>query len=212
MSTAAKGKAARLALLKARIEREHRRKRLFSTVWFWPGRDGVKGFLGTAPIIVAGLNPSKGRTRTGPHQTDKFFYRCLRQAGLAGAHITDIIKISATRGDVPLLTYDPRILRLHRKYFRDEVKVIEPAAVVVMGDETWNILRGWRRIIPTGDHGFVFRVPGGSTVPALHTVHPAATRWPQRTAERRTRFKKTIQEARRLLDSRRANSSHSKPK
>ncbi len=94
-----KKKIARLVSLKARIERAHARMRLLSNVWFWPVRDRVKGFLGTAPIIVAGLNPSgKGQVRrthkkkTKP--TDKFFYSSLRQAGLAGAHITDIIKIN----------------------------------------------------------------------------------------------------------------------
>jgi len=28
-------------------------------VWFWQVRHGVQGFLGTEPIMVVGLNPSK---------------------------------------------------------------------------------------------------------------------------------------------------------
>lgn len=39
--------------------------------------------------------------------------------------------------------------------------------------------------------------PGRLGIP--HTVHPAATRWPKRTAKRRRRFSRDILRARRLL-------------
>ncbi|MDQ7842173.1 MAG: hypothetical protein QN141_08445 [Armatimonadota bacterium] len=197
-------KAARLASLKARIEQEHVRMGLLSDVWFWPERDGVKGFLGAAPIIVAGLNPSKGRgrPRRGLKETDEFFYRCLREEGLVDAHITDVVKIRATKKDAPLLFYNPTILKLHRDYFIREVKIVQPAVVVVVGIDAWNVLRGWNLIAPEGRQEFIFRVSAKSNVAVIRTVHPAATRFPKRTAERRARFRKDVRQAYKLAHSR----------
>ena len=188
-----------LEALKHRIEAKHARMNSTHEVWFWRNRDHVKGFLGTAPVIVAGLNPSKGRRRPGPSETDKFFYRCLRKEGLANSHITDIIKIRAQRKDVPLLLYDPRILRLHRRYFKEEVRIVQPAVVVILGDQVLDVLRGWHFVVPDDHDQWVFKTPGGHKAAVVLTVHPAATRWPKRTAERRVRFRRDIREARRLM-------------
>lgn len=171
-------------------------------VWFWPERDGVKGFLGTAPLVVAGLNPSKGRPRPGPRASDLFFYRCLHAERLENVHVTDIIKIRSTGIDVPLLLFDPAISQLHRRYFERELRIVRPAVMVVMGRLTLDVLRGWRFVVRVGPRQWGFQGPGGRKTVVLLTVHPGATRWPKVTAERCARFQRDIKAARRLLEAR----------
>lgn len=187
-----------LKALECRIKAEHARMKPLPSVWFWPGSDGVKGFLGTAPVIVAGLNPSKGRRDSGPHETDKFFYDCLREEGLAEAHVTDIVKVAAVRDDVPLLLYDPTMAQLHREYFEEEVRIVQPVVVVVLGHQVLDVLRGWHFVVPDERKRWVFELPRGRKAEAVLTVHPAATRWPKVTAERRARFRRDVREARQL--------------
>ncbi len=192
------GPESALEALRDRIEADHPQLKFPSELWFWPeDRSGVRGFLGINQVIVAGLNPSKG---TGPSETDKFFYHCLLEEGLGDAHLTDLVKIRATRNDVPLLFYNPSILQLHRGYFAEEVNILLPAVVIALGREVLDVLRGWAFAVPDGRENFAFKLPNGSRAAVILTVHPSATRWPTRTKERRERFIKDIREARRVLE------------
>ena len=52
-----------LRKLQDRIKARHARMRPPQDVWFWPLRHNVQGFLGTGPIMIVGLNPSRPRRR-----------------------------------------------------------------------------------------------------------------------------------------------------
>jgi len=173
-------------------------------VWFWPKQDSVEGFLGTSPVIVAGLNPSLGRPPRRSREkkkSDDFFYGCLRKEGLANAHITDLIKIRATRSDTPPLFYNPRISRLHRRYFRKEVTIIKPAVLVALGRNALEVLRGWSLVVPEGERQWVLKASEERKIPVILTVHPAATVYRKTTEERRRRFREDIRKAHQLLSS-----------
>jgi uracil-DNA glycosylase len=196
-------KAVLLEGLRDRIKADHARLKVPSDLWFWPEQEGVMGFLGTARVIVTGSNPSMGRhktAKTGKHKTDNFFYRCLREEGMENAHLTDLVKIRATRTDVPLLFFNPDILQRHRDYFALEARIMQPAVVIALGDYVLDVLRGWGFVTATGPAQFMFKVPDVGETPVIRTVHPAATRWPARTKERQERFRKDVREARRVLE------------
>jgi hypothetical protein len=55
-----RGKAHRLARLRARIVREVYLAE-WRDVWFFPAFEGVRGWQGTQDIMFVGLNPSTGR-------------------------------------------------------------------------------------------------------------------------------------------------------
>ena len=61
-----------------------------------------------------------------------------------------------------------------------------------------DVLRGWR-FVPPGQ--LAFEVPGGGTAVVLPTVHPASTRYRNVAEQRRARFRKDVQQARRRLES-----------
>jgi hypothetical protein len=50
-----------------------------------------------------------------------------------------------------------------------------------VGDKVLDVLRGWGFVAVTGSTEFIFKVPDGSDVLVIHTVRPAATRWPAKT-------------------------------
>ena len=122
--------------------------------------------------------------------------------GQASAHLTDLIKVRATANDVPLLFYNPRVSVRHRRYFKHEVDIVRPRVMVALGQQVVDVLRGWGFVVPDGT-GWKFKVSGKHKAAVIATVHPAATRWPQKTLERRRRFRRDMRRARRLL---RANS------
>ncbi len=59
------------------------------------------------------------------------------------------------------------------------------------GSEVFSVLRGWKLVVPNGNE-WIFNVPGGDKATVVTTMHPAATRWPQRTTECKARFKQDI--------------------
>ena len=200
-----------LKKLQHRIEARHARMRPPQDVWFWPERHGVQGFLGTGPLMIVGLNPSKPRRRVRSlpesvkarlwpgTETDRFFYHYLSKQRLANAHITDLFKAKATASEVPLLLYDPRTSERHRRYFKRELAIVRPRAVVALGQQVMDVLRGWGLVVRDGTASWSLRVPGNRPAAVVATVHPAATRWPKRTAERRRRFRRDIGRTRRII-------------
>lgn len=210
-ASTASGRQAPLKKLQRRIETRHARMRPPQDVWFWPERHGVRGFLGTGPLMIVGLNPSKPRRRARSlpesvkvrqwpgTETDRFFYQYTSAQRLGNAHITDLFKAKATAVEVPLLLYNPRTAERHRRYFKRELAIVRPRAVVALGQQVMDVLRGWGLVVRDGTASWRLRVPGRRTAAVIVTVHPAATRWPKRTAERRRRFRRDIRRARRLL-------------
>jgi len=90
-------------------------------------------------------------------------------------------------------------LRRHRKYFREEVEIVQPAAVVVMGETAWDVPRGWRLIVSKDSRQSSFAVARGRTVPVIGTVHPAATRYRRSGPKNRARLRKDTLIAGRVL-------------
>ena len=111
-------------------------------VWFFPNKDGVKGWQGTAPILFVGLNPSTGPGHF-PSPADQIFYSCLAKNGFCNAHITDIYKIRATGQKLPEIQRNNCLLRLNRNYLLDEVNILQPRLVVALGEASHHMLRKW---------------------------------------------------------------------
>jgi len=110
-------------------------------VWFFPERPGVKGWSGAAPIMFVGLNPSMG---TFPPKADDFLlYRSLSHAGLYDAHITDLLKIRLNGKLVKESFANSDLVRLHKAWMNEEVRLLDPYLIVALGDKTFRILRKW---------------------------------------------------------------------
>src|SRR5690242_1061609 len=99
---------------------------------------------------------------------------------------------------VPLLFYSPRVSARHRRYFKHEVDIVRPRVVVALGQQVLDVLRGWGFVVTDGT-AWKFKVSGKRKATVIATVHPAATRWRQKTLERRRQFRRDIRRARRLL-------------
>lgn len=203
---------AALQALRRRIEKEHSSMSPPREVWFWLGGDAmssrggwdpavqvavatVKGFLGTAPVIFAGLMPSLREGTWKDYDPDEFFYSSLAEFDLQDAHVTDLFKVRSRVKDVPLIVYDPEMLASHRDRFAEEARIITPAVVVAMGKQVLDVLRGWRFVV--GDTGqYKFEVQGAPQVPVVETVHPSSTRTrdPNKRAERQARFREACAE------------------
>src|SRR5574337_1480258 len=66
-------------------------------VWFFPQRDGVKGWRGMGRVMVGGPNPSTTYRWT---PSIRHFYAVLRRLGLRNAHLTDALKERMTAQEV----------------------------------------------------------------------------------------------------------------
>jgi hypothetical protein len=110
-------------------------------VWFFPERDGVKGWSGAAPIMFVGLNPSMG---TFPPKADDFLlYRSLSHAGLYDAHITDLLKIRLNGKLVKESFANSDLVRLHKAWMMEEVELLDPILIVALGHKTFTYLEAW---------------------------------------------------------------------
>jgi len=109
-------------------------------VWFFPERDGVKGWCGAARIMFVGLNPSMG---TFQSKGDFMFYDSLRQNGLSDAHITDLYKIRLNGKSVSMAFAKPELAQLHKTWLKEEVRLLEPYFIVALGNKTFKILKTW---------------------------------------------------------------------
>ncbi len=205
MADRAEQKAA-LEVLHNRIVAENRGKTWFWCEGFGDECHGISGFLGAAPLIITGLapatgfNPATGKLKNSRSGTTYgFFFDLLREEGLEDAHLSDLFKVRTAKKDVPLLLYNPEMINLHKGYFLEEAQIVRPTILVALGTEVFDVLRGWGLVAPNGN-GWIFNVPGGGNATVVSTVHPAATRWPQRTTERQARFRQDIHKARQQLD------------
>jgi hypothetical protein len=116
----------------------------FKTAWFFPEHNGVKGYLGTARLIVAGINPSYGQF---PGKPVRFFYDCLSKFGLHNVHITDIIKSRLSNSQLAKLKKNKglytEILEKNIKWLRQEMKIIDrdlDVKIIGIGKDAHDIL------------------------------------------------------------------------
>jgi len=109
-------------------------------VWFFPEKDGIKGWRGTDPIMFIGLNPSTGRF---PSKADHMFYQCLARNGFCNSHITDVFKVRSTPEDMRDNLSNKGLVRLHQRYLLEEIDLLNPHLLVALGYKTLNILKEW---------------------------------------------------------------------
>lgn len=115
----------------------------FSSAWFFPSYNGVKGFLGTDKIIIVALNPSYGRF---PSRGVEFLYKCMKDYGFENAHLTDIIKHRLTGSECRKLKENRRlfsqILEKNVGWLKREVAILGGSVqIVAIGKEAYDILR-----------------------------------------------------------------------
>lgn len=85
--------------------------------WLFPERGAVRGFGGTAPIVIVGWRPS-----WSPFPNDganKLLYEILTEFGLENVHLTNVIK-SRGHKDEP----DPSNFALHEEIFARELEIL----------------------------------------------------------------------------------------
>lgn len=115
-----------------------RRKIISSTrkeTWFYDKdkiSKGIKGWLGTQPIMFVGSNPSCNKSDNSSYT--KFFYNQLKKNGFANAHLTDLIKIRGTNKEADKLI--DKTLKKQIKFFKEEIDIIKPKLIVLMGGRT----------------------------------------------------------------------------
>lgn len=114
----------KLKALERKIKRTTREE-----TWFYPEYNKVKGWLGIQPIMFVGPNPS---CNTFPTRYTDFFYEQLEKNGFGNAHLTDLIKIRARNDDAD--TVIDKAFNEQIKFFEEEIKIIEPKIIVMMGD------------------------------------------------------------------------------
>lgn len=105
-------------------------KKEWRDVWFYPGRDGVKGYLGTQDIVFIGPNPSYNQFPT--KQTD-LFYKQLKVNGFRNAHLTDLIKRRLFSNETKELFQNKVIIDEQLRFLKREFEIIEPKLIVVLG-------------------------------------------------------------------------------
>jgi hypothetical protein len=113
-------------------------------VWFFPPHNGVEGWRGTGPVFFVGLNPS---TTEFPNEADRRFYAALAAHGLNDAHLTDILKERASTGRLQHLLQDPGTMERHRRYFLEELRILQPRLIVGVGQQAQQRLEQW---LPNG--------------------------------------------------------------
>jgi hypothetical protein len=116
----------------------------FKTAWFYPEYNRVKGYLGTARLIITGINPSYGQF---PGKPVKFFYDCLDKFELHNVHITDIIKSRLSNCQLAELKRNKKlyakVLEKNIKWLKQEVKIIDRdlnVKIIGIGKDAHDIL------------------------------------------------------------------------
>jgi uracil-DNA glycosylase len=186
-------------------------------VWFWLGGpemsarglwvsaervSAVKGFMGTAPAIFVGLNPSTRKGSPGDYDPDEFLYNTLADCKLDNAHVTDLFKVRCKKKEMQAVRADATLRLLHRGYFLEELGIVMPEVVVVMGNDTMNVLLEWDIVKNLGYGQYGLQAPNSEdakTIPVIWTYHPSATRYPNRRVPYQDRFRQDCAKARGLL-------------
>lgn len=130
--------------------------------WFYPGYSEVKGWLGVKDIMFVGPNPSCNKF---PSKDTDFFYNQLKKNGFKDAHLTDPIKIRAKNNEADTVigkTFNEQI-----KFFKEEIDIIKPKLIVIMGDRAKKTLKKFnyedkrfRHIYHYSTHGFPKNIKG----------------------------------------------------
>jgi hypothetical protein len=106
--------------------------------WRFPDEDVVQGFLGTGPIFIVGIRPSK--SEWGPnHPHRRFFYDLLARVGAANAHLTDIYKRRGHSKDIEVEAEED--FQEHLLFFQKEIEILCPTLIIAMGVEASNRFR-----------------------------------------------------------------------
>lgn len=111
----------------------------------------VAGWNGTDPIFFVALNPSSAHLKPGfhfPSKADALFYRSLVANGYANAHLTDVIKATATNKKVKTILADDQQVKLHRKWFLEEARILTPRRIVAVGRKAEEMCRKWLPDVP----------------------------------------------------------------
>lgn len=98
--------------------------------WKFHSKWGVAGYWGTGPIAIVGDEPSDARAFDGWMAQE--FYRAIRAAGLANAHLMDA---RMTQGAISN--------RRHRCVFLAQLEVLQPQALLVMDVSGSKKPRSW---------------------------------------------------------------------
>ncbi len=130
---------ARLSRLRRRIIDEWT-VRGWKDVWFYPEADGVKGWNGTRALFLIGLNPSTG---SFPTARDAALYKALSRYGLQNVHLTDVIKLRAKGKTLADLARDPAVMSRQKRYFLEEIAILQPTLLIPMGWQAATIVRQW---------------------------------------------------------------------
>lgn len=111
--------------------------------WFFPSehRSGVRGFMGTGPVFLVGDQPStSGWPESHPHR--RLLYDTVAALGLADVHITDVYKKRGRSSELRKAL--PPDFDSHIEFFREEVRLLQPTRVVVMGELPRELV--WRHL------------------------------------------------------------------
>jgi hypothetical protein len=98
--------------------------------WKFHSKWGVEGYWGTSPIVIVGDEPSDARAFGGWMAQE--FYRVIRTASLANAHLMDA-----------RMTQSALSNRRHRYVFLAQLEVLQPQVLFVMDMSGYKRPRSW---------------------------------------------------------------------
>lgn len=102
--------------------------------FLFPEHDGVQGFLGTSPVMLAAERPSTAKEFSGPAKS--LLYPFLKEIGAGDGHLTDVIKTPARVGQ----PY-PEDITDHRRFFDLEIEIVQPSLIVAFGQKAYDLLQ-----------------------------------------------------------------------
>lgn len=127
-----------LEKLKREIEKKFRKGKEDSGLF--PERNRMQGFLGVGKFMIIGERPSSatksGENRIPSDRTLNNFYEVLLRLGIEDSHLTDVIKGRARARD----PY-PNDLGPHYRIFKQEIEIVQPRRIIVVGEKAYNLLR-----------------------------------------------------------------------
>jgi hypothetical protein len=124
------------------LQRRIRRECGEDKVWFYgderPKSKNITGFLGESELFFLALNPSQGT----PNATQfKLFYGSLENNKLQDAHLTDLIKIKKSNKDRKELIGNEVCMGRQIGYLMEELRIIRPKLIVILGGECEKLFR-----------------------------------------------------------------------
>src|SRR5579862_8842812 len=110
-------------------------KKRWRKAFLFPAHEGVQGFLGTAPVILAAERPSTAKGElSGPAKS--LLYPFLKEIGAGDWHLTVVIKTPAGVGQ----PY-PKDIADHRRFFDREIEIVRPRLIVAFGQKVYDLLQ-----------------------------------------------------------------------